>query len=204
KTEQYPERYIFLLLFFVAFSRLVKALKRYRRDAEVFHQNLGELDIDGSSEISRPQSAVSSEYYPYAYTINIPNASFNVDDLLHVPEHPNFETNEAVARPPYLTPRNTPSLPTEILNAHRIHHLLLQLQTALSSAQNEPEDSGSSHRRRVKVLRRQLSEAMRINVESASLDDASRPPLDSFDPPPAYSDISPILEGGVSSPSRVV
>lgn len=150
--------------------------------------------MEDSSEIGGPDdvSPISSRLYPYAE--NVHNSySFNIDDLLlHVHEHSDDDRNQVRTSMivPYFSPRNAPSLPTEIMQAHRIHHLLTQLQIAISLTQNEPEDG--SRLRNVKILRRQLAEAMRIDVGSSELDYASRPPPENVEPPPAYSDISPI------------
>ncbi|PPQ68558.1 hypothetical protein CVT26_003367 [Gymnopilus dilepis] len=189
--EQYPERYIFLLLFFVVFFRLVQVLKGYqnerlRREAD----ELDELDADGFDEEddSDDIASISSQIIPYSSTPGSP--SFDHYDLIRshdIPATPRSGQHNSVTSTAFRFPLTVPSLPTEILRAQKVQHLLTELRKSISLAQQDAESD--VHRRRIRKLRRQLRDAMRLDVEY-------HVPLPSsvlVDSPPPYSDVTQAL-----------
>jgi hypothetical protein len=184
EERSYPERYIFLVLFFIVFARLLKAIRQYRPQ-EQFDAALDDLDVEASTEMEG-EPRVVPRYDAGLYWDDSDVTGLSVATSPGGTYHVNGRSSDDAYQAGVSTlSRETPSLPTENLNAHRVQHLLTKLRAASYAARNEGE--GSPGRQTVEMLRRQIAEI--IMMGRFGLDYASLPPPEIMDPPPAYSDV---------------
>ncbi|KAF8157230.1 hypothetical protein B0H34DRAFT_675540 [Crassisporium funariophilum] len=157
--RSYPERYIFLVLFFIIFVRLMKGIQKYRRGEE-------ELDV-----------FCGGQYFDdieFAFALPSPAGYQGEGAIIHLDDPyeagmSSFASLDAYRPHPRYT---TPTAPS-VQQRRRVQRLLSQLRAATYSG--TPQE--------IEALKERITELMTEDDSSLMLTEVAH------EPPPAYTEI---------------